>query len=730
MVALRYLITGVLFTAVSARYSNDTSVVSSSIASTISSSSSLWSESSSLSQVSSSDIPVLPSSSSIDYSSVTDNSTTSDVSPVTSSEIPSHTTSSNSSSVTFTSTSTSDISISTPSAAIETVQVFDTLSQSQISSNPNNWFVINVDISVTAGFTGDLFLTVPDQFSNFPEGIYEVLADEDVIGSVSHNSSGVFKVSFEDVAEDYYGSFNFLTKLADKPSEPTTVDYSFEVYSGPTFSSTLTFETKSYTVSTVDTGIDEFGRPYFAVDIPYNEYSGELEFTSVAESDYEFVASYFQIVTAVDSFKNPTAASNVTAAKSNSDESTISYSFSSSVSGGQALRIIYFLSADAGTTTLKNVAQLTYPNLSVYKRDISIIFETTAYLEPVSNIELSGINSITVLTSNVDNNNSTSTSTSTSIPTSTITSTNITSSMPTVTSVSTYSNESLTYTVITRTQDGEVTEITQLVPVSTLSSSSTSSASFENTTSTARTSSASSDNSHSKSLTSSSASSEETSATLSKDSDSKFETSSTSTEEPTSSRSKDSQSTSLTSSFAPVEETSSSKSRETSSKLTKNSSEDVPSSYATVVTETVHGRTSTYTSWVSSCTACQKTDTLETTSHTETAIRTNTPSTEITNFQTFTSLESRTLSGEETEIGSFVPVTTLATDVGDAAEKTQTSLRTSTRGEEVSTLLQFLGASTSSAEQTQSVVSQYSGFANRVEYGFGSLFIAILAIII
>ncbi|QEU63029.1 Egt2 [Kluyveromyces lactis] len=725
MVALRYLVTGVLSTVVSARYSNDTSGVSSSIASTISLSSSLWSESSSLSQVSSSDIPVLPSSSSIDYSSVTDNSTTSDVSPVTSSEILSHTSSLNSSSVTFTSTSTSDISTSTPSAAIENVQVFDTLSQSQISSNPNNWFVINVDISVTAGFTGDLFLTVPDQFSNFPEGIYDVLANEEVIGSVSHNSSGVFKVNFEDVAEDHYGSFNFLTKLADKPSEPTTVDYSFEVYSGPTFSSTLTFETKSYTVSTIDTGIDEFGRPYFAVDIPYNEYSGELEFMSAAESDYEFVASYFQIVTAVDSFKNPTAASNVTAAKSNSDESTISYSFSSSVSGGQALRIIYFLSADAGTTTLKNVAQLSYPNLSVYKRDISIIFETTAYLEPVSNIELSGINSITVLTSNVDNNNSTSTS----IPTSTITSTNITSSMPTVTSVSTYSNESLTYTVITRTQDGEVTEITQLVPVSTLSSSSTSSASSENTTSTEITSSASSDSSHSKSLTSSSASSKETSSTLSKDSGSKSLTS-TSTEEATSSRSKDSQSTSLTSSFAPIEETSSSKSRDTSSKSTSNSSEDVPLSYATVVTETVHGRTSTYTSWVSSCTACQKTDTLQTTSHTETAIRTDTPSSETTNLQTFTSLESRTLSGEETEIGSFVPVTTLATDVGDAAEKTQTSLRTSTRGAEVSTLLQFLGASTSSAEQTQAVVSQYSGFANRVEFGFRSLFIAILAIII
>lgn len=638
----------------------------------------------------------------------------------------------NSTSIASTSTATSSLSTATPTAVFENVQIFDALTQSQFSSNADHWFAIKVDVSVTEGFSGDIFLTVPEQFTDFPEGTYDVFSDVNSIGSVTHNSSSVFKVTFGNITKDYVGTFNFLTKLAEKPSEPGTVEYTFDTSSGSTFSSSMVFQTASSTISSIDSGIDEAGRVYFALSIPYTEYPGDLEFSSVAEDSYQFVASSFQIVNAVDEFQNPTSVVNTTAAVNDSDESTISYSFSSNISGGRGLRIIYFLSVGESATSVRNVGELRYPTLTAYKRDISIIFDTTAYLTSVANIDLTGVNSITVMTNGADNSSNS---------TSTITSTGITSSVPSViASTSTYSNESLTYTVITRTNNGEITEITQLIPVSTLSTSTYTNTSYASYPSSQSTSSRTDKNLETGStLASSSLASPTkiTSSTNNVDSESKSTSTFSSSGKNSSSTiiiGSNSKSTSTllaeklsssTSKAAGTSTTSSSSNTVRSgAENTSISSEDQPLSYATVVTETVHGKLSTYTSWIASCTAGCTSPELESTTKTN-AVG------ESTGLQISTSLKTKTLSGEETEVGSLVAINTLGTAVGAGAEKTETYQITSTSGEEVTTLLQFLGVSSSTANgSSYGVLTQYSGFANRVEYGFGSLLVAVLAILI
>ena len=529
----------------------------------------------------------------------------------------------------------SEISKSTPTASFENVQLFDTVSLDQTSNDPDNWFAISADIHVTKGFTGDIFLSVPKEFDSFPEGTFDVLQDNKAIGSVSHNSSNIFKVSFKNVESDYNASFNFLSKLNDKPSQPKAVSYEFAVSSGPAFVSTLDFKQRSASISTMDSGVDESGRVYFALTIPYSEYPGSLEFTSNAEPDYKFTGQEFQIVTGVDAFNNPISYVNVTAVENLSDESAISLDFHSTVSGGQSIRVVYYVSADTDISFIKNIAELRYPTLTFYKRDISVIFETTAYLKAIANIDLSGENSVTVKTNSVGSNSTVTSSISSRTALSTITP-----------SHSSYVNESVTYTVVTRTSSGQVTEITSWIPIATLAPSSS------------------------------------------------------------------------------AVKVSSSVSYIISSSEVQKSKTDSPS-FATVITTTVKGEPSVYTSHVLKCTSCiagsSSSEVLSTkTKYLSSSSGVNVKST----------VETKTVNGEKTEITSLVPVSTIVSDSKSFHQSTKTLLKSSTQDSEVSTILKFLGSSASSSVQSYVIVGQYSGLANRANYGFSTLFIALLALII
>lgn len=581
MVALRLLISGALLSVASAAYNNDT---------TASSSSTLTDISSSLNNNNSALNPLPAASNSSSTVLITSEP----------SSIPSLTANNSLTATGYLNTTATSTSTTTPTAAFENIKVYDTLSESQTSTDPNHWFVIIAELSVSQGFSGDLYLTVPEQFGNFPEGTFDVLADKTPIGTVSYNDSKIFTVSFDNVGADYDGSFNFLAQLEDKPSSPTTVAYTFDVSSGPSFVSSVTYAPKSTTLSTGSTGVDSTGRPYFALDIPYTEYPGDLEFLSYAEDNYLFDDHYFQIVLETDSFNNPIRISNITAGKDNSDDSTISYSFNSNVSGGQAFRIIYYLSVDNSISAVKNSAQLRYPTLSFYKRDISIIFDTIDYLKPVANIDISSGKTISVLTNSQSSSiNSTNTTTSSIAP---VTS-SITFLYPNITSTAApYNNGSLTFTVITRTDGGVVSELTELVPVSTQATINNSSTAFDIT-----------------------------------------------------------------------------------------------------ATDDLTAATEVLTSAPPSSTI-------------QTSVRTG--------------LKTRTLSGEETEIGSLVPVGTLDISQEDIAKKTEAYESTATSPEEVSTFLGLLGASTSTGKP-RSIATQYSGYANRIQQqGLGSLAVALLALLL
>ncbi|CEP64746.1 Egt2p LALA0_S13e02080g [Lachancea lanzarotensis] len=94
-----------------------------------------------------------------------------------------------------------------------------------------------------------------------------------------------------------------------------------------------------------------------------------------------------QVVTAVDAFNQPTKAINLTAVEDNSDASAINLSLESQISGGIFIRISYTTTPIENVASVETVATLNYPSLSTYKRDISITFEDLVVLEATSNLD-------------------------------------------------------------------------------------------------------------------------------------------------------------------------------------------------------------------------------------------------------------------------------------------------------------------------------------------------------
>ncbi|SCW03812.1 LAFE_0G18756g1_1 [Lachancea fermentati] len=429
------------------------------------------------------------------------------------------------------SSSVSSSTTASPTAFFSNVQLVDAYSGTNTSTDRSHWFMIEAELYASAGFTDRLYLTVPKELSDFPSGPFDLIQGTSVVGSISYNSPNVFSIAFSNNTEQAISTtFNFLAKLSSDAIEaiesPQAIDYTFEVSGGSSFVSTIDYIAESLSVSSTNSGSDSNGRAWFTLDIPMSEYPGSFVFGAgfPGSTAYEFDPSLttIQVVTAVDGFNQPTKMVNITAAVDSSDESSISLSLNTQISGGKYIRIKYFTQPIADTY-IESIATVKYPTLSSYKREISIIFEEYVYLKSIANLNQWGEDiSVmtdsdwfsTITTTNTSSSTSTPTATSGSVTVFNITtetsatsqietaanstllkststpstgftsypSSNTSTVLPDATSTSN-STENMTYTVITESNGAEITVYTSFFPVATLSSMSSNVSNSPTTTS-------------------------------------------------------------------------------------------------------------------------------------------------------------------------------------------------------------------------------------------------------
>lgn len=214
-----------------------------------------------------------------------------------------------------------------------------------------------------------------------------------MIGSISYNSSNIFTIKPEYSHEDTTAHFNVLTKLSESAKEsitgPQTAQYNFGVSSGPKFVGTIDFVATNLTVSQTNARVNDDSSVTYNLDIPLNEYPGSFELAASFTDDthkFDLSSTSVVVVLAVDNFNQPTKAINLTAITDTSDESTISLSMASQLSGGLYIRISYSTEPITDATIVETMAILNYPTLSSYKRDISVYFEDHVAIKSAANV--------------------------------------------------------------------------------------------------------------------------------------------------------------------------------------------------------------------------------------------------------------------------------------------------------------------------------------------------------
>ncbi|SCU84356.1 LAME_0C09164g1_1 [Lachancea meyersii CBS 8951] len=439
-------------------------------------------------------------------------------------------------------TSVSSVPKTTPTAFFSTVSLVDSYTGTSSSTDKEHWFLLQAEIYVSAGFTGELYLAAPESLQGFPEESFDLVQDMTSVGTVSRNSSNIFTIRPDTSNTDKSSTFNVLASLSsDLKSSitgPQTVDFEFDLSPGSKLVKTIDFIAQDLSKSQTNAQVDEQNRVTYTLDIPFSEYPGALNFAasfSYSESfSFDTSLTSVQVVTAVDAFNQPTKGITLTAVEDNSDESSINLSLTSQISGGKFIRISYTTTAINNAVAVDTLAILNYPTLSTYKRDISITFEDRVVLKTTTNVDsfgevihvmtgsgafptVSGVNSTisstmsssfeTATQSSANETTSSSLSTSTNgtsveytvIPiangsaatggsatapvvsatisasnssTATITPTQVQHSSLNDTSGGSFTSNSkgvlLTYTVVTRTSDGEYEVYTSFFPVATL----------------------------------------------------------------------------------------------------------------------------------------------------------------------------------------------------------------------------------------------------------------------
>lgn len=374
-------------------------------------------------------------------------------------------------------TSTSTAATSTSTAFFSNVQLLDAYTGSRTSTDKNHWFAIEAEVYVSAGYSDDIYLTVPAEFGTFPESPFELLDGADVIGRVSYNSSNVFTVSFkDDAAKDRTGTFTLLTKLTsdglEKIPSPRTINYVFDVSTGSSFTQPIAYVAKDISSVTKNAGVSENGKAWFTVDIPTSGHPSSFNFASIASgsNDYNFDTSLtsFKIVTEVDSFNQPEKSTDLTAFTDDSDESAIELSFHSTISGRVKYIRIQYQTEVVSANYIENTATLDYPTSSKQKRDDSIIFNDRVYMKSLANpaqltkaltVETgTGVSTITGYNSSF------------SAPTSILTAETASQA---ISGTNSNSSGHLTYSLATKTQSGEYSIFTSWFAVSTLPTTTT-----------------------------------------------------------------------------------------------------------------------------------------------------------------------------------------------------------------------------------------------------------------
>ena len=289
------------------------------------------------------------------------------------------------------------VASATSAAFFTDVQVLDPFTSTDNCTNSEHWLLIQAELFAAQGPKDDIYLTIPKVFGSFPIDSFALKYNSEVIGTVSHNDSNVFTVSFtDDKHVNLTTTFNFLAKLSKEAiaqiSSPRSIGYVFYVSTGPSYSSTINYISKNMLDFTSDGGIYKNNNTaWFTVDIPLAALSSPLYFKSVPATEdayvYDIDLTTIEIVTEVDAFNQPVKSVPFTNARDFSDETTMQVLFTSNISGGKYVRINFF-SEELNISSITNLITFTDTthSSSLSKRDNSISSSTNYYGESISNI--------------------------------------------------------------------------------------------------------------------------------------------------------------------------------------------------------------------------------------------------------------------------------------------------------------------------------------------------------
>lgn len=303
-------------------------------------------------------------------------------------------------------------SLSDNNAFFLNVQVSDSLTNSNNCTDLDHWFLIEAEIYIPKGSSNDVYLTVPEDFDSLPNNTFSLEYNSNIIGSISNNGSNILAVSFVETAMgNVTTSFNFLAKLSETVkqniTEPTTVNYLFDVSTGPAFVSSLNFVAKSLSTISANGGIyAENSTAWFTADLPISLLSQSVYLTSepLAFSAYNFDTNLttYEIVLTVDAFNQPIKSVPFSALTDESDSSTIKVLFDTTIDGGKYVRINYFTQSFL-EDSIGNVITLQYndsDSSQLSKRDNALSVSFILYAGAENNIENAG-DSITSITSSL-----------------------------------------------------------------------------------------------------------------------------------------------------------------------------------------------------------------------------------------------------------------------------------------------------------------------------------------
>lgn len=573
----------------------------------------------------------------------------------------------------------------TNGAFVSNIEVFDTLSGTNNCTDPSQWFIISTELFVPAGNNDPITLSVPESFGNLPNGSFPLKSKNNIVGSIANSDSNNFTVTFQkSIPGNITTTFNFLTKLTSsaqkKISSPQTLNYVFTVSTGDSFESSINFIPKDVNKLSSNGGIySENNTAWFIADIPISSLNQASRFSSkpAVASSFEFNTSLttYEIVVKVDDLNRPISTVPFTALKDQSDSSQISLYINTKIDGGEYLRIKYYsqLLSTASVGTTVSLKATNSENTRFSKRDDdSQTLTTNYYSGNETNVEdTNGTNSQSAATSQITTLYSNSSSTN---------------------------NETYeTYSLIARTDSAIVTQIGTWIPITTLTSSSTTTSDPATSSSTSDYASISESSSavHVQSTINSTATAQKVSSISESSSvtDVQSTTNSTTTAQEASTSLISTSSSSATSNTTLSIPSSSSASILSTSRIGSNlkgyNSSEIYESYS-VITLTNNGQLTSFTSWFAISTEASSTSSptipytasSATPSSTAQETASHSVSTTVKNSYETYSLITITRDGKETVSTSWFPISTFSRDGNQTATSTSSIAITQSASED------------------------------------------------